>query len=106
MAYVVYNKATGRIKGKLDGYKTVAAATAQITRWSKIWFRECYTPRYPEVDRNEDPVFVYAIAEAGIFYREIEPRVRRTNLMTGKEYEEPVNTPLCCSPASETYWSM
>jgi len=106
MAYVVYNKATGRIKGKIAGYKTVAAATAQITRWSKIWFRERYTPLYPAVETSEDPVFLYAIAEAGIFYREIEPRVRRTNLMTGKEYEEPVNTPLCCSPASETYWSM
>jgi len=32
--------------------------------------------------------------------------VTRINLMSGKEYEESVNTPLCCSPASETYWSM
>ena len=32
--------------------------------------------------------------------------VERTNLMTGKKYMEPANTPLCSSPASETYWSM
>lgn len=28
------------------------------------------------------------------------------NLMTGKEIEIPVDTPWCCNPASETYWSM
>ena len=32
--------------------------------------------------------------------------VERTNLMTGKKYMEPANTPLYCSPSSETYWSM
>jgi hypothetical protein len=105
MSYLIYDQKTGRIKGKVEGYKTVAAATAQITRWSKIWFRERYTPLYPAVDRGEDPVFQYAIALADIFYRDIEPKVLRRNLMTGAEYEEPVNTPLYMSPASETYWS-
>jgi len=28
------------------------------------------------------------------------------NLMTGKEVEIPSDTPWCCNPASETYWSM
>ena len=32
--------------------------------------------------------------------------VTRKNLMTGKTFEEDVNTPNCCSPASETFWSM
>ena len=32
--------------------------------------------------------------------------VTKVNLMTGKEYQERVGTPLSCSPASETYWSM
>lgn len=32
--------------------------------------------------------------------------VEKTNLMTGKKYMEAEGTPLCCSPASETYWSM
>jgi hypothetical protein len=32
--------------------------------------------------------------------------VTRTNLMSGKTFEEDVNTPNCCSPASETFWSM
>ncbi len=28
------------------------------------------------------------------------------NLMTGKEIEIADDTPLCCDPSSETYWSM
>jgi hypothetical protein len=36
-----------------------------------------------------------------------KPRmVTRKNLMSGKTFEEDVNTPNCCSPASETFWSM
>ena len=36
-----------------------------------------------------------------------KPRmVTRTNLMTGQEYEEDVNTPNFCSPSSEAFWSM
>lgn len=105
MGYVIYDKATTRTAGKYS-YKTHAAAQAAITRWSRIWFRERYTALYPTVDRSEDPVFVYAIAEADHFRKNIEKTVTRVNLMTGKEYEEAANTPLACSPASETYWSM
>jgi len=32
--------------------------------------------------------------------------VERTNIMTGKKYMEPANTPACSSPAFELYWSM
>lgn len=32
--------------------------------------------------------------------------VERTNIMTGKKYMEASDTPRCCSPASELYWSM
>ena len=35
-----------------------------------------------------------------------EPMVIRKNLMSKKTYVEKLNTPLACSPASETYWSM
>ena len=28
------------------------------------------------------------------------------SLMSGKEVEIPLDTPLCCDPSSETYWSM
>jgi hypothetical protein len=28
------------------------------------------------------------------------------NLMSGKDVVQSVNTPLCCDPSSETYWSL
>jgi hypothetical protein len=28
------------------------------------------------------------------------------NLMSGKDVQIPADTPWCCNPASETYWSM
>ncbi len=108
MAYVIYHKNSTMIPVTLRGktYKTVGAAQGVITRWSKDWFNNDYTPNYPAVDRGEDPVFQYAIAEVDYYYANIEKTVTRVNLMTGAEYTESVNTPLACSPASETYWSM
>lgn len=35
-----------------------------------------------------------------------ETYVLRTNLMGGAEYRERYDTPRCCSPSSEAYWSM
>jgi hypothetical protein len=32
--------------------------------------------------------------------------VERVNMMSGKKYLEPSNTPNYCSPSSEAYWSM
>ena len=36
------------------------------------------------------------------------PALKKTvkNLMTGKNVEIDADTPWCCNPASETYWSM
>ena len=35
-----------------------------------------------------------------------ETWVTRTNLLSGLEYTERFDTPVHCSPASESYWSM
>lgn len=32
--------------------------------------------------------------------------IKVKNLMSGKEFEIAEDTPLCCDPSSETYWSM
>lgn len=37
--------------------------------------------------------------------RPVEMKVVR-NLMSGAEIEIPVDTPFCCDPSTETYWSM
>lgn len=35
-----------------------------------------------------------------------KPTKTVTNIMSGKEIEIDADTPLCCDPSSETYWSM
>jgi hypothetical protein len=74
--------------------------------------------RFPEFSRYNVPTnsFVansdliikgrYAIADAADFHNNIEKTVERINLMSRKPYMERINTPNCCSPATETYWSM
>lgn len=34
-----------------------------------------------------------------------ETYVTKTNMMSGKEFQERYDTPYYCSPSSETYWS-
>jgi hypothetical protein len=92
MSYYVIAKGTGLIvtdgPNRARAYNTFGAARATCTRlcnkagWSinelNIVDTKSYKPRM----------------------------VERTNLMSGKTYQEDVNTPYFCSPSSETYWSM
>lgn len=45
-------------------------------------------------------------ARAEVFYLEMTTLKTVTSLMSGKEVQIPVGTPLACDPSSETYWSM
>ena len=93
MAYLVYNTDNSAIT---DGpFKTELAAKASVTRASKKHFL-----------KNGTKLKNIAVAESTYYYKSIEQMVERTNMMTGKKYKESINTPISCSPASETYWSM
>ena len=95
MAYVVYNiETTQTVNEKRWGretYKTEAAAKAARTRMIK---------------RSKYLANTLAISDVAFYTKHVAKTVTRTNLMTGNTYQESVNTPLCCSPSSETYWSM
>ena len=95
MAYVVYNVGTTQTENEKrwgrETFKTEAAAKAARTRMIKKW--------------KHDPAQL-AVAELAYFTKHIEKKVERVNLLTGQTYMENVNTPRCCSPASEAYWSM
>lgn len=84
--YCIYNVESTKLYTR-KYYKTPAAAKAAITRAA--------------LDKTE-----WAFAEVKYFRDCIEKMVTRTNLMSGKEFQESANTPYYCSPASETYWSM
>jgi hypothetical protein len=91
MTHVIYNKDTTRLLNSTT-YATRGAAKAGLTRAAKA-----------------DTTMIkadYDVAEYGVFHGSIEKLVTRTNMMSGVEYQERINTPISCSPASETYWSM
>lgn len=92
MSYVVYNIKSTQIVGSKHRkvYKTHAAAQAHLTRMTKMGYS----------------LFDYGIACYSHYQDKIAKTVTRVNLMTGREYQEDINTPLSCSPSSETYWSM
>ena len=104
MGYIIYRKDTTEIPAQLRNkvYKTHAAALAALTRFNKAWAKT----RGKLGNEPDAPHFTMGVAETEYYARHIEKTVTRVNLMTGKEYEESVNTPAACSPASETYWSM
>ena len=92
MSYVVYKIASTKIVGSRSTkyWKSAGAAKAHLTRMGKMGY-------------NVDE---YAIEATNTFYDSVEKSVTKVNLMSCKEYQESVNTPNSCSPASETYWSM
>lgn len=98
MSYVVYEKeSTKRIDGlnggpKHTSFATMGAAKAARTRFLKAQL--VYGP---------DDIL---IEESSKFYNEIEKDVEVKNLMSGQPTKIKANTPWCCNPASETYWSM
>lgn len=97
--YVVYEKESTRflrLMGRswgcyVEDYASEGAAKAALTRAVK-----------KGIVKDRD---AYDISEKSYFHRNIEKSVEKTNLMSGKTFMEPVNTPYYCSPSSETYWS-
>ncbi|CAB4133550.1 hypothetical protein UFOVP257_272 [uncultured Caudovirales phage] len=93
--YVIYDKQTTRIIKERSyskaHYASEAAAKAAVTRFDKKGICN-------KVD--------VAIASANDFYTNIEKTEVVTNLLSGKQVRQSVNTPACCDVSSETYWSM
>jgi hypothetical protein len=102
MMWYVYDKDTSKI---VKGYKTRAAAQAAITRAHKQYLKtHIYSPGSNAAE--DDPLFMWAMADSQYYHLMIEQRVTKRNLMTGQEFTQSVNTPRSCDPSSELYWSM
>ena len=92
MSYLIVAKGTGLIvsdgPNKTRAYKTVGAARANRTRL-------CNKAGWNESQLNIVARDTYIV-----------PKITVKNLMTGKDVVIDADTPWCCNPASETYWSM
>ena len=77
------------------GYKTQGAALRTAAKFNA---------------KTHGPDFVgpgvYGVASVEHYDTRVVRMVTRTNLLSGKTYQEPSNTPGFCSPSSESYWSM
>ena len=98
MSYVIYNTVTTIIPRFAYGkgispklFATESAAKSALTR---------------AVNKGKAVREEYSIADARTFFDTIEKKETVKNLMSGRDVEQSVNTPLCCDPSSETYWSM
>lgn len=87
MSYVIFNPSNGRITNQY--YASERGAKIALTRLKKK-------------DSNFD---CYQVGDY-LLAKMTSTKVTKVNLMTGEEYQEDINTPLCCSPSSETYWSL
>jgi len=85
MEFVVYHKASTKI---LKTFNLKSAAKRSAT---------C-------LNRKAGDVY-YTYADFDTYERRVVTRKKVKNLMTGEEIEINSNTPHCCDPSSETYWS-
>jgi hypothetical protein len=76
-----------RINGKKGEWKTFRGAVKAATRRG-----------YEIINADVDPMIEY-------LKNEKKTKIV-TNLQSGKLVRIPVNTPACCDPSTETYWSM
>jgi hypothetical protein len=75
---------------------------------------ERFVNRYPFGGMDRDTVERELLGLAQQLYPkqdgwrfEVHPATKTVrNLMSGKDVEIPYDTPHCCDPSSETYWSM
>lgn len=86
MEFVVYHKASTQI---LKIFNVESSAKRSAT---------C-------MNRNAGDV-KYTYADRDTYESRTVTRKKVKNLMTGAEIEIPSNTPRCCDPSSETYWSL
>ncbi len=91
MKYVIYNVNTTYLLNDKT-YSSISTARSALTRaLNKGWIHE----------RSE-----WEIAESTTFRYNIEKTKIVKNLLSGAEIAIPVNTPHCCDPSTERYWTM
>jgi hypothetical protein len=90
--YVIYHIETtimhrGTSRSRPQRWRSRGAASAEIRR------------------AQLDPTW-WTIAEETHFHQHIEKQETKVNLLSKLPFTQPVNTPACCDPSTETYHSM
>lgn len=87
-------------------YKFAAQAKRACDKFNSVPTHiSVYGPEHTTLVERQGPGD-YGWCSADHYQKHVVRMVERTNLMSGKTYVEPSNTPGYCSPSSEAYWSM
>ena len=98
---ITWVSAAGKLNGTIKNIVLAKNAADQVCAWIDVEYGNNRSTRLNATDSNLKQLKVQLFTEPSD-----EDMVERVNLMTGKKYLERRDTPLCVSPASETYWSM
>ncbi len=115
--FVIYNKkstiillARARSVGcYIEHYKSAGAAKGALTRLDKKGQLGDNVDTDPKTFERTVTPYVkedFAIADSHVFHTTIEKQVTKRNLLSGKEFQQPINTPASCDPSTETYHCM
>ena len=98
--YVIYHKETTRLLTNPRMHSLLAKKIYKTERAPKTGLT-ILSNRNESITKSD-----YAIAEFNDFKINIEKTEVVKNLMSGKDVTQSVNTPHCCDPSTESYWSM
>lgn len=114
MAFVIYRKDNTAIVEVTryrpykvtSSYKSMAAAKAALTRMSKAAQKDL-----SKYNIDNDPQFIYGIADVEHYRKNIEKQVTRTGIAPGTGKEITLTMSVndvggVCDPFTERYWSM
>ncbi len=93
LTHTIVKRTNGRTQYPTERGATMSMYKADAeSRWND-------TSRIDNVPR-------FVVMSYDSFNKYLNPMVERVNIMSGKTFMEPRDTPYFCSPSSETYWSM
>jgi hypothetical protein len=98
---ITWVSAAGRLVGTIKNIVLAKNAADQVVAWIDVTYGDSRSVRLCGVDSNLKQLKVALYTEL-----QDDEMVERVNLMSGKKYMERRDTPIFCSPSSETYWSM
>ena len=113
MTYLIIDPQTYLLNDRYKTFSTVSGAKRSLSAKVKKAQRnyDHYVARFGsdgwlnQADRDLEIILRSVVISYEEFDKN-EPMAIRKNLMTGETYSERLNTPISCSPSSETYWSM
>lgn len=80
------------------------ASTMEASARSRFTYRKVAERRVAELNARFGEG-EYATTDINTYLTKVVYTKKVRNLLSGKEVEIASNTPLCCDPSSETYWS-